>query len=161
MSWIRFPPGAPSFLINVLAEGSMTRINLIPPTELYDQHLIAEYREIRLLTSLMRRMFATSGATKAKIPSKFTLNAGHVTFFKDKGCYINKRYKNLIVEMRIRGFTPHHTEIDTTVWPTGFFNDWEPSERDCNIVRQRIAERIAQKPSWYRYYGKSTERTTS
>ena len=137
----------------------MTRINLVPPKELYDQHLIAEYREIRLLTSLMRRIFAVSGTSRSKIPSQFTLNAGHVTFFKDKGRYINNRYQTLINEMRIRGFTPNHINIDISVWPPEFFNDWEPSERDCNIVRQRIAERVAQKPSWYRYYSKPVERT--
>lgn len=133
----------------------MTRINIIPPEELMDQHLIAEYRETRLLTQNLRRSFQSkNGMDKTKIPKQFTLNAGHILFFKDKGEYIRKRYEQLQTEMRNRGFTPTFPEIDTTIWPTGFKNDWTPSERDMSIVRERIALRISQRPGWYRYYGK-------
>lgn len=133
----------------------MTRINIIPPEELMDQHLIAEYRETRLLTQNLRRSFQSkNGMDKTKIPKQFTLNAGHILFFKDKGEYIRKRYDQLQAEMRNRGFTPTFPEIDTTIWPNGFKNDWVPSERDMSIVRERIALRISQRPGWYRYYGK-------
>ena len=133
----------------------MTRINVVPPVELYDQHLIAEYRETRLLTQNLKRSFASkNGSTKKKIPPQFTLNAGHVLFFKDKGLYIHNRYKLLQAEMRNRGFVPKFNEIDISVWPEGYFNDWVPTERDMNIVRERIKEKVAMKPSWYRYYSK-------
>jgi len=132
----------------------MTRINLIPPYELYDQHLIAEYREIRLLTALMKRSFASkNGHDKKKIPTRFTLNAGHVTFFKDKGKYIERRYQMLRDEMVSRGFTPKFDTIDVTVWPAGWFNDWEPTERDKDVIRERIALRVSERPNWYRYRG--------
>lgn len=133
----------------------MTRINLIDPTELLDQHLIAEYREIRLLTQNMRRIFASkSGGNKDRIPKQFTLNKGHVIFFLDKGKYIHNRYQLLQAEMRKRGFTPQHEQIDISVWPEGYFNDWQPSEADKEIVRDRIRLRVSQRPGWYRYYGK-------
>lgn len=133
----------------------MTRINLVPPVELMDQHLIAEYREIRLLTENLRRSFRSkNGLSKARIPTEFTLMKGHILFFKDKGKYIAKRYKQLQQEMKKRGFNPRHKEIDTTVWPDGFYNDWKPSKQDMDIVRDRIAFKIAMKPQWYRYYGK-------
>lgn len=135
----------------------MTRINIIPPEELMDQHLIAEYRETRLLTENLRRSFRMTGATKKNIPKDFTLNKGHILFFKDKGQYIAKRYQELQDEMRKRGFTPTFPEIDTTVWQPGFFNDWTPTKRDQDIVRERIALRISQRPGWYRYYGKIVE----
>lgn len=133
----------------------MTRINIIPPEELMDQHLIAEYRETRLLTQNLRRSFQSkNGMDKTKIPKQFTLNAGHILFFKDKGEYIRKRYASLQDEMRRRGFTPTFPVIDTDVWPPGFRNDWTPTERDMAIVRDRIAHRISQRPGWYRYFGK-------
>ena len=133
----------------------MTRINIIPPEELMDQHLIAEYRETRLLTQNLRRSFQSkNGMDKTKIPKQFTLNAGHILFFKDKGEYIRKRYDQLQTEMRKRGFEPTFPTIDIDVWPSGFKNDWTPTERDMNIVRERIALRISQRPGWYRYYGK-------
>lgn len=132
----------------------MTRINLVDPSELMDQHLIAEYREIRLLVANHRRSFASKkGVDKKRIPSAFTLNAGHVSFFLDKGKYIADRYQQLIREMENRGFSPQLTEIDTTVWPEGYFNDWQPTEHDKNIVRERIAIRMSQRPGWYRYRG--------
>jgi len=137
----------------------MTRINLVDPNELYDQHLIAEYREIRLLVAGIRRSFASArGTDKSRIPAQFTLNAGHCSFFLDKGKYIANRYQQLIAEMRARGFNPQYLEIDTSVWPEGFFNDWEPSERDRNIVRERIALRVSERPGWYRHSGKPKKR---
>jgi deoxyribonuclease (pyrimidine dimer) len=132
----------------------MTRINLVDPVELTDQHLIAEYRETRLLTANMRKSFRLTGYDKQKIPKQFTLNAGHVTFFKNKGPYISNRYHKLIYEMENCWFTPTYTSIDTTAWPANCFNDWTPTERDKQIVRERIALRISAKPLWYRYYSK-------
>lgn len=132
----------------------MTRVNLIDPVELYDQHLIAEYRELRLLTANLKRILSTEkGRDKRRIPSKFTLNAGHVLFFSDKGRYITNRYSRLQREMVDRGFIPSLPTLDVTAWPPGFFNDWTPSEDDMNIVRERIALRVSQRPGWYRYRG--------
>lgn len=135
----------------------MTRINLVHPTELYDQHLIAEYREIRLLTANLRRSFQSKkGLDKTRIPVEFTLNAGHIRFFADKGKYINDRYKALQAEMRQRGFSPQYEDIDISVWPKDYYNDWQPTEKDLRIIRERIKLRVDAKPHWYRYYGKAT-----
>ena len=131
----------------------MTRINLVPPTELYDQHLLAEYRETRLLAKNMHRYFKAN-QTKNNIPKQFTLNTGHCLFFKDKGLYIHNRYGILRQELINRGYNPQYEELDVTAWKTGFYNDWNPTERDMNIIRERIKEKVALKPNWYRYYGK-------
>ena len=53
-----------------------------------------------------------------------------------------------------RGFTPQFDQIDESVWPETYFNDWEPTERDFQIIRKRINDRVAEKPHWYRYYVK-------
>ena len=131
----------------------MTRINLVEPEELTDQHLIAEYREIRLLcANLTRTLNSKNGFVKSKVPDQFTLNSGHVYFFYNKGEYLHKRYEVLKEEMRTRGFTPNN-EFPRDVWPNELYNDWIPSERDKDVVRERIALRISQKPGWYRKYG--------
>jgi len=136
----------------------MTRINLIDAAELFDQHLIAEYREIRLLVASLRKSFATSrGITKDRIPPRFTLNQGHILFFADKGRYIAQRFQQLREEMIERGFTPQYSQIDTTVWPRGFFRDWSPDQSAFALIRARIADRVARKPAWYRYSGKIKE----
>lgn len=131
----------------------MTRINVIPPEELYDQHLVAEYREIRLLTAnLQRSLKSKKGVDRAKLPKKFTLGEGHCLFFYDKGLYLFWRYCEIAEEMLNRGMSPT-LPFPMELWPPGLFYDWEPTEEAKNMVRERIALRVAQRPGWYRYYG--------
>ena len=60
----------------------MTRINIIDPAELTDQHLIAEYREITMVPgSLNRTLNSKIGYKESKVPKRYTLNGGHVYFF--------------------------------------------------------------------------------
>ena len=82
----------------------MTRINLVPPEELSDQHLIAEYREIFMVGSSLHRSLRSPNweKTKKSIPKQFTLNKSHVKFFYDKGKYLSERYDELIKEMKRR-----------------------------------------------------------
>ena len=131
----------------------MTRINLVEPSELTDQHLIAEYREIRLLcANLQRTLKSKSGFREEKVPEQFTLNRGHVYFFYNKGRYIHERYESLKEEMLDRGFQPQHL-FPREKWPDALYNDWTASEHDKDIVRERIALRISERPNWYRYRG--------
>ena len=69
----------------------MTRINIVHPSELTDQHLIAEYREIFMVGSSLQRSIKSKNWNPKDIPIKFTLNTGHVKFFYDKGKYLFKR----------------------------------------------------------------------
>ena len=68
----------------------MTRINIIDPAELHDQHLVAEYREIFMVGSSLQRSLKSANWDPKNIPVSFTLNKGHVSFFYDKDCtYLN------------------------------------------------------------------------
>ncbi|MEC9108270.1 MAG: pyrimidine dimer DNA glycosylase/endonuclease V [Bacteroidota bacterium] len=131
----------------------MTRINIISPSELTDQHLIAEYREIFMVAgSLKRTLISKSGFVESKVPKNFTLNNGHVYFFYNKGKYLYKRYNLIIKEMKSRGFNPDENRVfpkDIFIM-NNLFNDWEPNQSDIKIIRKRINEKIAMKPSWYR-----------
>ena len=131
----------------------MTRINLVEPSELTDQHLIAEYREIFMVGgSLKRTLVSKTGYKESKVPKRYTLNTGHVYFFYNKGRYLHKRYTELIIEMKKRGFEPDSSRtFPTKVFKdNGLYNDWMPNIEDYKIIRQRIAEKIAMKPNWYR-----------
>jgi deoxyribonuclease (pyrimidine dimer) len=135
----------------------MTRINVVDPSELMDQHLLAEYREIRLLTAnLQRTLNSKHGFVESKVPIKFTLNGGHVYFFYNKGKYLHERYDAIRAEMRKRGISAE-LEFPVSKWPRELYKDWTPTEEARNIVRERIALRISQRPNWYRYYGKVQE----
>ena len=88
----------------------------------------------------------------SSIPEKFTLNTGHVKFFYNKGKYLHKRYLELIDEMKRRGMNPDpERKFKREQWPDELYLDWDPSWEEQLIVRQRLEERIAQKPDWYRW----------
>jgi deoxyribonuclease (pyrimidine dimer) len=131
----------------------MTRINIIDVSELYDQHLIAEYREITMVpASLNRTLNSKVGLRREKISKRFTLNSGHVYFFYDKGLYLDKRYKQIVTEMKLRGFNPDSNRVfpKQIFIDNDLYNDWMPTVEDQKLIRQRIQERINSKPDWYR-----------
>lgn len=145
----------------------MTRINLINPIGLTDQHLMAEYKELtQVFGSLKRTLESKKGLDESRIPEHCTLNGGHVYFFYNKLNYLQKRYLILAQEMERRGFTPtkHIThwhrlekyEIDGKVkkYPKKLYGDYEPTKADKDLIKERIVERIARRPEWYRYEGK-------
>ena len=135
----------------------MTRINLVPPEELSDQHLVAEYREIFMVGSSLQRSLRSPNweKTKESIPKKFTLNKGHVKFFYDKGKYLSERYDVLIKEMKRRKMRPDPSRtFKKEQWPDELFNTWKPNDYDLKVVRTRIHMKIKLKPDWYKWNGK-------
>ena len=131
----------------------MTRINIIPVNELFDQHLIAEYREITMVpAALNRTLKSKKGLDKSKIKKKYTLNQGHVYFFYNKGKYLNQRYQNIINEMKRRGFNPDpKRKFPTDIFiDNNLYKDWSPAIEDLKIIRKRIESKLKEKPDWYR-----------
>ena len=131
----------------------MTRINIIEPSELTDQHLIAEYREITMVPgSLNRTLNSKVGYREDRVPKRFTLNSGHVYFFYNKGKYLHNRYTRLINEMKRRGFSPDSNRVFPykIFKDNGLYNDWLPTIEDYKIIRERIQQKIDMKPDWYR-----------
>ena len=138
----------------------MTRINLVTPSELMDQHLLAEWREIKMVPASLRRSLKTRSINSIllSVPAKFTLNAGHVMFFVNKLLYLSNRYDDLCTELKRRGVSLYHTGKFSDFCydiPSEFFNDYTPTEEAFVRIRSRISEKIAMKPAWYKYYGKS------
>ena len=132
----------------------MTRINLVKPEELSDQHLIAEYREIFMIGSALQRSLKSPNWNKTKrtLPQEFTLNTGHVKFFYDKGLYLHKRYLLLQEEMKNRGMNPNpNRKFKKNQWPIELYNDWEPKAKDIELIKIRINEKLSQKVEWYRW----------
>lgn len=145
----------------------MTRINLVPVGELADQHLFAEFREIKMVPKSLARSLRAVEAMGARshetiihcllqrIPPAYTLGKGHVSFFYDKGLYLQQRYSQLRHELRRRGVQFNESAL---LDPDCVFDldarlrqDYSPTADALALVRKRIAERIAQKPEWYRW----------
>ena len=66
----------------------------IDPKKLKRMHLVAELREITMVPASLRRSLQTRKPKDIRlgIPSEFTLNKGHVTFFYDKLGFLIKRF---------------------------------------------------------------------
>ena len=137
----------------------MTRVNLIDPSELANQHLFAEFREIRHIPKALARSLKTQSVDKIlkKIPKEFTLNTGHVLFFYDKGEYLRRRYEQLTEELIARGYNINRDakfDPDDIMFDPQWNGDYKPDERAFAIIRERIAEKISQKPSFYKWPNK-------
>lgn len=127
----------------------MTRINLIPPSELHPRHLVAEYRELPRVFALIRANDEkrARGERVEPIPPRYTMGRGHVRFFYDKAFWLWNRQAKLVQEMRIRGYKPQHEAglsllrgIDLTRQRT----NWMPDLDEIRINRERIAQRLAE-----------------
>ena len=73
-------------------------------------------------------------------------------FFYNKGKYLHNRYNQLIDEMKRRGFKPDSSRVfpKEIFVDNNLYNDWLPRVEDYNVIKQRIEEKIALKPDWYR-----------
>ena len=78
-------------------------------------------------------------------PKIFTLGTGHVKFFYDKLNYLYKRYNELHLECKRRGFNVTDYRECWNGIPNNLNNDYYPTEYDKKIIRERITERLNNK----------------
>lgn len=119
----------------------MTRINLVPPEELCDQHLLAEHRELtRIPNAVAKGKFSLVGQ-----PTDYKLGEGHVRFFFDKLLFLQKRYAQLHAECLARGFNVQNRWTADLPTDSYLWQDYIPSENALALNRARIAERMPAK----------------
>lgn len=136
----------------------MTRINLIHPKFLTDQHLIAEKKEINQLAGQLQKSINSINFNFDSLPNEFVLGTGHVRFFYKNGKFIEDRYKSVTDECIFRGFDAKYNFND--VWSrlgSQFRHDFVPEAKHIAISKQRILDRINSKPNYYRYYGEKID----
>ena len=116
----------------------MTRINLVDPSELCDQHLLAEHRELtRIPNAVAQGRFSLVGQ-----PADYKLGEGHVRFFFDKLAFLQRRYAALHEECLARGFRVQN------IWPQdlpdtpSLWRDYQPTEQALALNRERITARM-------------------
>ena len=127
----------------------MTRINVVPVTELCDQHLLAEHRELTRIPNGV-----LSGKLKVHYddrPSEYTLGAGHVKFFTNKIGWLFRRYLALHLECKKRGFNVVDKFPTLDLFEDNSLGEFETTPDNLRINRTRI---IQQWPTDARYYGK-------
>lgn len=124
----------------------MTRINVLAPADLTDEHLFAEWRELPRVFSLA----AGSPAGRA-VPPRYTLGTGHMLFFLPRLGWLGRRHAALTSELVGRGFklTPRPPLV------ASFGEDWTPtgSARRQNLARLNEKLLFPPRPGFYTYGG--------
>ena len=130
----------------------MTRINsAISVRCLTDEHLLAEHREIKRLPDCFVKSYI-SGALK-RIPNKFCLGTGHVTFFLNKAQFTLDRYKQIHEECIRRGFNvPDYSENWKQVIMKDYWKSYEPTKEEQELLINRITERIRGSSKTFLHY---------
>lgn len=134
----------------------MTRINLLSPSELADQHLLAEWRELPRIVTIVRNKIIQHKPIIVGV--KYTMGAGHVRFFYNKLLFLSQRHQVLVAEALKRGFHLGYVDqISLADIPKCYCQDYQPSQEDLQISLTRIYDKLQQKPDWYTRYGKSKD----
>lgn len=120
----------------------MTRINLIPPKELCDQHLLAEHRELTRIPNLVSRgKFHFEGQ-----PNDYKLGTGHVKFFFDKMQFLKNRYDLLHEECLLRGFHVQYIWPENLTTDPFFWKNYNPTPTALAENIERIRVRMPKNP---------------
>lgn len=132
------------------------RINAgIPVKNLSDEHLRAEEAEIAMIPGFYNRVWKD----KSLIPSQFTLNKGHISFFMNKKTWTLKRYHLLHEECLKRGFDGIKDKSDRwSTWNPSADIDYIPTSRDNQIVKERIISKLNNSTGLFHYYKKRIEK---
>ena len=135
----------------------MTRINLEPVSELSDQHLIAEYRELpRIFNLVLNAQYKGKYPLDFKISDTYLLGTGHVTFFYDKLIFLQRRLKEITEECIKRKFNiANKNDYSLALFNKEWLNDYIPTLKEIEISRKRIQEKLNSHPKFYKYYGKN------
>lgn len=129
----------------------MTRINVVPVTELCNAHLMAEFREMPRLVHNLNQSLNRKGKpfSLTEIAPEYLLGAGHVKFFFNKFKFLHQRHQQITQELLKRGYqlTQTDSEIFTQV-DSEFYGDYEPTQEAIQLNRQRILERMPKNAKW-------------
>lgn len=120
----------------------------VDPKLLTDQWLIAEQVELLMIPGMLRKL---NFKINNPIPDHFVMGKGHMTFWFNKLKYLQKRHEIVKEEVRRRGFKA----TDRTMWldkfPIELCNSWSPNMSDTLKLRSRLTDKIAAKPTIWRY----------
>lgn len=139
----------------------MTRINVIDPSLLLNEHLVAELRELPRVPNAV-----LEGKAKIildKIPKKFVLGEGHVKFFYNKLMFLKLRH----IELRKEYFARNNKEymngefkdidlspLENCLIKRSLCGTWEPDEDAIIQNVARIKERFDLRARAY-HFGKT------
>lgn len=137
----------------------MSRINVVPPSELSNAHLLGEYHELPRICNLVRKaIYRGERPHVENYPPTYRLGRGHVRFFYPRLGYIVKRWDKIVSECKKRGMAVKYNTLPLDGIDQEWFNDWEPDDYDIEINKGRIT--TSEKKMKYSKYFKSVRMKT-
>lgn len=120
----------------------VTRINVVPTSELTNLHLLAEYRELPRVFTYAR---SKGESVIPDVPQEYTLGKGHVKFFANRLTYCMDRYVGLCNELDKRGYRTFPVNMKDLLKGVSIsrFNDYKPTQKALLVNRERIAKRLS------------------
>jgi deoxyribonuclease (pyrimidine dimer) len=126
-------------------------INVIPVTELCNQHLLSECKAIpKIPLGLLCGKLSYNYDDR---PSEYVVGAGHIRFFTDKLCWLRGRYMVVSLEAGRRGLDVQDIwpwpglQQNAVLWEKAW-NDWRPDAQALRINRARLRDRMPAQPKW-------------
>ena len=87
---------------------------------------------------------------EVETPDHYSVDSNHLSFFFNKGLYLETRYNSLVQEMKSRGLhTVDGRKFPIEMFPEELRKDWKPRKEDIGVARDRILETIMKNPTWY------------
>ena len=127
----------------------MTRINLVHPAELSDQHLMAEYRELPRMVSFIQAWIDKGCPEVTQLT--YTMGKGHMKFFLNKSQWLTQRHARLVEELlHVRRF--NISNQDRLLIPVSPFENYPTfTYTDNQISKERIKEKLRLRPTFYKW----------
>jgi hypothetical protein len=123
----------------------MTRINCVPPEELHDKFLVAEYHELPRVYNLVKKAIARGQTPEDfAVFNEYTMGSGHVKFFYTRLKWLAERQASLVEEMLRRKMRPNYVKFEELFdgIRRAWFGDWVPDEKALAVNRARLNERL-------------------
>lgn len=120
----------------------MTRINLIPPKDLYYKFLLSELRELPRVFKHVEKYNISKD-----INCTYTLNKGHIKFFTNKLNYLFLRYCILHKEAIKRGYRINYTIEDLYFKYKNLLSDrrqikYNPTITEIKTSQERLNQKM-------------------
>ena len=124
----------------------MTRINVLPPALLSDEHIGGEYKELPRAFTYVRKWVAkgyTPETLPFEIPPTYLLGKGHVKFCYNKCRFLANRFAQLADERITRGHNLnakmfHSIMRDIRLIPECWMGDYKPGPEDFYLNMARV-----------------------
>lgn len=122
----------------------MIRVNVVPVSELCDQHVVAEHKSVcEIITNLALGKLHY----ECDRPDCYHFGKGHAKFWTDKLRFLFLRHESLCAEAKARRLTlkarAHAGNPTTRYW-----NDYRPTRSDIYLNRQHLKEVMPKRAKW-------------